>query len=132
MVAAVRVHQVGGPEVLTYEEIEVPAPGQGQLRVKQYACGVNFIDTYFRMGMYPSPAGLPFVAGNEGAGEVIAVGPGVADFKVGDRVGYVTALGCYAAERLVPADRAVKVPANISYEQAAAMMLKGMTAEYLV
>jgi NADPH:quinone reductase len=132
MVAAVRVHKVGGPEVLTFEEIDIPAPGQGQLRVRQYACGVNFIDTYFRMGMYPSPVGLPFVAGNEGAGEVIAVGPGVTDFKVGDRVGYVAGLGCYAAERLVPADRAVKLPAKISYEQAAAMMLKGMTAEYLV
>src|ERR1700757_1671251 len=132
MVAAVRVHKVGGPEVLTYEEIEVAAPGQGQIRVKQHACGVNFIDTYFRMGMYPSPVGLPFVAGNEAAGEVAAVGAGVTEFKVGDRVAYVVALGCYAAERLVPADRAVKLPSNISYEQAAAMMLKGMTAEYLV
>ena len=132
MVAAVRVHKVGGPEVLTYEEIDVAAPGAGQLRVKQHACGVNFIDTYFRMGMYPSPVGMPFVAGNEGAGEVVAVGPGVTEFKVGDRVGYVTALGCYAAERLVAAERAVKLPANISYEEAAAMMLKGMTAEYLL
>src|SRR6201997_287801 len=132
MVAAVRVHKVGGPEVLMYEEIEVAAPGQGQIRVKQHACGVNFIDTYFRMGMYPSPVGLPFVAGNEAAGEVTAVGPGVTEFKVGDRVAYVVALGCYAAERLVPADRAVKLPSNISYEHAAAMMLKGMTAEYLV
>jgi NADPH2:quinone reductase len=132
MVAVVRVHKVGGPEVLTYEEIEVAAPGQGQIRVKQYACGVNFIDIYFRMGMYPSPLGLPFVAGNEGAGEVVALGPGVTDFKVGDRVGYVAALGCYAAERLVPADRAVKLPASIGYEQAAGMMLKGMTAEYLL
>src|SRR5499433_125511 len=132
MVAAVRVHKVGGPEVLTFEEIEIGAPGQGQIRVKQHACGVNFIDTYFRMGMYPSPVGLPFVAGNEAAGEVTAVGPGVTDLKVGDRVAYVVALGCYAAERLVPADRAVKLPSNISYEQAAAMMLKGMTAEYLL
>jgi NADPH:quinone reductase len=132
MVAAVRVHKVGGPDVLTYEEIELPAPGQGQIRVKQHAAGVNFIDTYFRMGMYPSPVGLPFTAGNEGAGEVIAVGPGVSDFKVGDRVAYVVALGCYATERIVPADRAVKLPVNISYEQAAAMMLKGMTAEYLL
>jgi NADPH:quinone reductase len=132
MVAAVRVHKVGGPEVLTYEEIELPAPGQGQIRVKQHAAGVNFIDTYFRMGMYPSPVGLPFTAGNEGAGEVVAVGPGVGDFKVGDRVAYVVALGCYATERNVPADRAVKLPANISYEEAAAMMLKGMTAEYLL
>jgi NADPH2:quinone reductase len=132
MVAAVRVHKVGGPEVLTFEEIEIGAPAQGQIRVKQHACGVNFIDTYFRMGMYPSPVGLPFVAGNEAAGEVTAVGPGVSEFKVGDRVAYVVALGCYAAERLVPADRAVKLPSNISYEQAAAMMLKGMTAEYLL
>jgi NADPH:quinone reductase len=132
MVAAVRVHQYGGPEVLTYEEIDLPAPGQGEIRVKQHAAGVNFIDTYFRMGMYPSPVGLPFTAGNEGAGEVIAVGPGVNDIKVGDRVAYVVALGCYASERIVAADRAVKLPENISYEQAAAMMLKGMTAEYLL
>src|SRR5579859_315207 len=132
MVAAVRVHKVGGPEVLTYEEVEVPAPGQGQIRIKQHACGVNFIDTYFRMGMYPSPVGMPFVAGNEGAGEVIAVGPGVTDIKVGDRVTYVVPLGGYAAERLLPADRAVKLPASINYEQAAAMMLKGMTVQYLI
>jgi NADPH2:quinone reductase len=132
MVAAVRVHKVGGPDVLTYEEIELPAPGPGQIRVKQHAAGVNFIDTYFRMGMYPSPVGMPFTAGNEGAGEVVTVGSGVSDFKVGDRVGYVVALGCYATERIVQADRAVKLPANIGYEEAAAMMLKGMTAEYLL
>src|SRR3982074_1736466 len=132
MVAAVRVHKTGGPEVLTYEDIPVPAPGPGQVKIKNHACGVNFIDTYFRMGMYPSPVGLPFVSGNEGAGEVIAVGPGVTDIKVGDRVGYVSALGAYSAERILPADRAVKIPASISYEQAAGMMLKGMTAEYLL
>jgi NADPH2:quinone reductase len=132
MVAAVRVHKAGGPEVLTFEDIEIGKPGQGQVRVKQHACGVNFVDCYFRMGMYPSPVGMPFVAGNEAAGEVVEVGPGVTDLKVGDRVAYVVGLGCYAAERLVPADRAVKLPANISYEQAAAMMLKGMTTEYLV
>ena len=132
MVAAVRVHKFGGPEVLTYEEIDVPAPGPGQIRVKQHACGVNYIDTYFRKGMYPPPGGLPFVAGNEGAGEVIEVGSGVSEFKVGDRVAYVAGLGCYAAERVMPADRAVKLPANISYEQAAGMMLKGMTVQYLV
>ena len=132
MVAAVRVHKVGGPEVLTYEDIEIPAPGQGQIRIRQRAAGVNFIDTYFRMGMYPSPVGMPFVAGNEGAGEVIAVGPGVSDIKVGDRVGYVAALGGYAAERLLPAERAVKLPDKISDEQAAGMMLKGMTVQYLL
>ncbi len=132
MVAAVRVHKTGGPEVLTFEQIDIPAPGPGQIKLKQHACGVNYIDTYFRMGMYPSPVGLPFVSGNEGAGEVIAVGPGVSDIKVGDRVGYVVGLGGYAQERLMPADRAVKLPDSISYEQAAAMMLKGMTAQYLL
>ena len=132
MVAAVRVHKAGGPEVLTYEDVQVPAPGPNQVKVRNHACGVNFIDTYFRMGMYPSPVGMPFVSGNEGAGEVIAVGPGVTDIKVGDRVGYVSALGSYAAERILPADRAVKLPSSISYEQAAAMMLKGLTAQYLL
>ena len=132
MVAAVRVHKTGGPEVLTFEDIEVPAPGQGQVKIKQHACGVNFIDCYFRMGLYPWPVGMPFVAGNEGAGEVTAVGPGVTDLKVGDRVAYVVPLGGYAAERLLPADRSVKIPDKITYEQAAGMMLKGMTAQYLL
>ncbi len=132
MVAAVRVHKVGGPEVLTYEDVPVAAPGPGQIKVKNHACGVNFIDTYFRMGAYPSPVGMPFVSGNEGAGEVIAVGPGVTDIKVGDRVGYVSPLGAYSAERVLPADRAVKLPDSISYEQAAAMMLKGLTVQYLL
>jgi NADPH:quinone reductase len=132
MVAAIRVHKHGGPEVLTYEEIDIPAPGPGQVRLKQHAAGINFIDTYFRGGMYPSPVGMPFVAGNEGAGEVIAVGPGVTDLRVGDRVGYVAPLGAYAAERNLPAERAVKLPAHISYDQAAATMLKGMTVCYLV
>src|ERR1700750_1449746 len=126
MVAAVRVHKTGGPEVLTYEDVEVPAPGPGQIKIRNHAIGVNFIDTYFRMGMYPSPVGMPFVSGNEGAGEVIAVGAGVSEFKTGDRVAYVAPLGGYAAERLLPAERTVKLPDNISYEQAAAMMLKGM------
>ena len=131
MVAAVRVHKPGGPEVLTYEDVDVGAPGQGQLRIKKHACGINFIDVYFRTGMYPAPSS-PFVVGNEGAGEVVAVGDGVKDFKVGDRVAYVAGPGGYTAERLLPADRAVKLPDSISYEQAAGMMLKGMTAQYLV
>ena len=88
MVAAVRVHKPGGPEALTYEDIDIGAPGAGQVRIKQHACGINYIDVYFRMGMYPAPS-LPFVAGNEGAGEVTAVGEGVTDLKVGDRVAYV-------------------------------------------
>ena len=132
MVAAVRVHKPGGPEVLTYEDIEVAPPGPGQVRLKQHASGLNFIDVYFRTGAYPSPVGLPFVAGNEGAGEITAVGAGVTDLKVGDRVGYVSPLGAYAAERVLPADRAIKLPAAIGFEQAAAMMLKGMTVCYLL
>ena len=105
MVAAVRVHKVGGPEVLTFEDIPVPAAGPGQIRVKQHAIGVNFVDTYFRSGLYPAPGGLPFVAGNEAAGEVVEVGAGVSEFKPGDRVAYVQGPGCYTAERVVPADR---------------------------
>jgi NADPH:quinone reductase len=131
MAASVRVHKVGGPEVLTYEDIDVGAPGPGQIRIKQYACGINYIDVYFRSGLYPAPA-LPFVAGSEGAGEVTAVGPDVKDFKVGERVAYVVALGGYAAERLLPAERVVALPAAITYEQAAGMMLKGMTVQYLL
>jgi NADPH2:quinone reductase len=131
MVAAVRVHKVGGPEVLTYDDIEVGAPGAGQIRVKNRACGVNFIDTYFRSGLYPAPQ-MPFIPGNEAAGDVVAVGDGVKDFKVGDRVTYVVTHGGYSAERVMPAERAVKLPEAISYEQAAGMMLKGMTARYLL
>src|SRR5262249_16948067 len=110
MVAAVRVHKNGGPEVLTYEDVAVPAPGPGQARVKNHACGLNFSDTYFRSGLYPSASGLPFISGNEAAGEVVAVGSGVTEVKVGDRVGYTSALGSYAAERIMPADRVVKLP----------------------
>lgn len=132
MVAAVRVHKHGGPEVLTYEQIELGDPGPGQIKIRNRAIGVNYIDTYFRMGMYPSPVGMPFVAGNEAAGDVVAAGSGVTDLKVGDRVAYVAPLGAYAEERILPADRAVKLPDAISYEQAAGMMLKGMTAQYLL
>jgi NADPH:quinone reductase len=130
MVAAVRVHKPGGPEVMKYEDVDVGAPSQGELKVRVRASGLNFIDTYFRSGLYPPPS-QPFVLGNEGAGEVIAVGSGVKDLKAGDRVAWV-AIGSYAAERLLPADRAVKLPDNISYEQAAGMMLKGMTVQYLL
>jgi len=131
MVAAVRVHKHGGPEVLTYEQVEVGAPGPGQVKIKQHAAGLNFIDTYFRSGLYKAPS-MPFISGNEGSGEVTAVGEGVTDLKIGDRVGYVLPLGCYAEERLAPADRLVKLPAHVTGEQAAAMMLKGMTVSYLL
>src|SRR5436190_20294107 len=132
MVAAVRVHKAGGPEVLTFEQADLPAPGPNQIRIKQAAAGINYIDTYFRTGAYPPPNGYPLILGNEGSGDVIAVGPGVTDFKAGERVTAVFAHGGYAAERNIPVDRAVKLPANISHEQAAGMMLKGMTAEYLL
>jgi NADPH2:quinone reductase len=132
MVAAVRVHKYGGPEVLISEDIELPPPGPGQIRLRQHAAGLNYIDTYFRSGAYASPAGLPFVAGNEGAGEVIAVGEGVTEFQAGDRAGYLVTLGGYATERNLPAERAVKLPDAVSYEQAAVAMLKGMTVCYLL
>lgn len=131
MVHAVRVHQTGGPEVLKYEEIDLPQPGPGQVRYKTTAVGVNYIDTYFRTGQYPAP-GLPFTAGNESAGVITAVGPGVKGLKKGDRVAAVFLLGSYATERVLPAERVVKIPKSISDKTAAAMMLKGMTAQYLL
>jgi NADPH2:quinone reductase len=130
MVHAIRVHQTGGPEVLTWESVEVGDPGPGQVRLKQHAIGVNYIDTYQRGGLYKLP--LPLIPGNEGAGEVVAVGPGVTDFKVGDRGAYAGAVGGYAEERLMPADRLVKLPDAIDYKTAAAMMLQGMTVRYLL
>ncbi len=131
MVAAVRVHHYGGPEVLTYEDVDLPPPANGEIRVRQTAIGVNYIDTYFRSGAYKAPS-LPFTAGNEAAGEVVAIGEGVSGFRPGDRVAYVVTLGCYAAERNVPVSAAVKLPDGVSDETAAAMMLKGLTAEYLL
>jgi NADPH:quinone reductase len=132
MVRAIRVHRTGGPEALVVEEVEVGAPGPGEARVRHGAIGVNFIDCYFRSGLYPAPAGLPFIPGNEGAGVVTAVGAGVTSVAPGDRVAYVGPLGSYAEERLVPADRLVKIPDGIGDDVAAAAMLKGMTAQYLL
>lgn len=131
MVQAIRIHKHGGPEVLSVEDITIGTPGPGEVLVANKAIGLNFIDTYFRTGLYAPPA-LPFVPGNEAAGEVIAVGSGVKSVKKGDRVAYVTTLGCYAGQRIVSAKQLVKLPAEISYKQAAGMMLKGMTAEYLL
>jgi NADPH:quinone reductase len=110
--------------------VEVGEPGAGQVKLKQHAIGVNYIDVYQRSGLYKMP--LPFVAGSEGAGEVIAVGSGVTDFKVGDRGAYAGAMGGYAEERLMPADRLVKLPDGIDYKTGAAMMLQGMTVRYLL
>ena len=131
MAKAVRVHETGGPEVLTYEDIEVPAPGKGEVRIRQRASGLNFIDTYFRTGLYKAPT-MPFIAGNEASGDVIEVGPGVTGFHPGDRVAYTFALGGYASERIMPAERLVKLPDMITYEQAAVLMLKGLTVHYLL
>jgi NADPH:quinone reductase len=130
MVHAIRVHQIGGPEVLTWDNVEVGDPGPGQVRLKQHAVGVNYIDTYQRSGLYKLP--LPLIPGNEGAGEVVAVGPGVTEFKAGDRGAYAGAVGGYAEERLMPADRLVKLPDAIDYKTGAAMMLQGMTVRYLL
>ena len=130
MVHAIRIHQNGGPEVMQWESVEVGEPGPGQVRLKQHAVGVNYIDTYQRSGLYKMP--LPFITGNEGAGEVVAVGPGVTEFKVGDRGAYASPVGSYAEERLMPVDRLVKLPDSIDYKTGAAMMLQGMTVRYLL
>jgi len=115
---------------MQFEDVAVGEPGPGQVRVRNHAIGLNFIDTYFRAGAYK--AETPFVLGNEAAGEILAVGPGVAGFAVGDRIGYTSTLGCYAQERVLDAKFAVKLPDAISYETAAGMMLKGLTAQYLL
>lgn len=127
---AIRVHQTGGPEVLKWEEVEVADPAPGQVKIRQEAAGLNFIDVYHRTGLYPQP--LPFVPGVEGAGVVEAVGPDIATLKPGDRVAYAGPVGGYAEARLIPADRAVKLPDAISTEQAGAMMLQGLTVHMLL
>lgn len=132
MAKAIRVHEHGGPEVLRYEDHDAGKPGKGEALIRHTAIGLNFLDTYFRSGLYPAPAGLPLILGNEAAGEVLEVGEGVDWVKPGDRVAYVGGLGAYAQQRVIAADRLVKVPDGISDEDAAGMMLKGMTAEYLL
>ncbi len=128
---AIRVHDYGGPEVMKLEGTTLADPGPGEVLVRFHAAGVNYIDTYFRSGAYRAPV-LPFVPGSEGAGEVAAVGAGVSGFAPGDRVAFVGALGCYAGGRVVPADRLIRLPESVSYQTAAAMMLKGLTAQYLL
>ncbi len=130
MVKAVVVRNPGGPESMLIEDVAVGEPGPGQVRVRNRAIGLNFIDTYFRAGAYK--AETPFVLGNEAAGEIVALGPDVAGFSVGDRIGYTATLGCYAQERVLDARFAVKLPDDISFETAAGMMLKGLTAQYLL
>lgn len=131
MVKAIRFHQTGGPEVLRYEDVDLGKPGKAEALVRHTAIGLNFIDIYFRSGLYPAP--LPSGIGMEGAGIVEAVGPGVKDIKKGDRVAYAgRPLGAYSEARVMPAEGLVKIPANVSDQQAAAMMLQGMTVEYLL
>ena len=127
---AIRVHQTGGPEVLKWEEVDVGEPGSGQVRLRQESAGLNFIDVYHRSGLYKQE--LPFTPGVEGAGIVDALGPEVTNVRVGDRVAYAGPIGGYAEERLIAADKLVKLPESIPTEQAAAMMLQGLTAEMLL
>ncbi len=132
MSKAIRVHAHGGPEALSYEDNDPGAPGPGQVLIRHKAIGLNFLDVYYRNGLYPPPNGLPLTPGGEAAAVVLEAGEGVVGLRPGDRVGYAVPLGAYCDERVIAADRLVKIPDDISDEQAAAMMLKGMTAEYLL
>jgi len=131
MAHAIRIHANGGPEVFSWEPFEVGEPGPGEVRLRQAAVGLNYIDVYHRSGLYPLAA-FPAIIGMEGAGTVEALGSGVSDFSVGDRVAYAGVLGAYAEERLISADRLVKLPDNIDFVTAASVMLQGMTARYLL
>lgn len=132
MAKGIVVDRPGGPEVMALRDVEVGDPGPGQIRIRHTAIGVNFIDVYYRTGLYKSADGKPFVLGMEGVGVVEATGADVHDLKVGDRVAYVDPIGSYSTNRLIPAARVVPVPAGIADDKAAAMMLKGMTARYLL
>ena len=131
MTHAIRIHEIGGPEVLRWEAVDVPDPGPGEALIRQTAAGLNFIDVYFRTGLYPAPS-FPATIGNEGAGVVEAVGDGVTEVAVGDRVAYCMSLGSYAQRRLIASKQLVKIPDGIGDEQAAAVMLKGCTVQYLI
>ena len=131
MTKAIRIHTPGGPEVLRWEDVPTPEPGQGEALVHHAAVGLNFIDVYFRTGLYKTA--LPAILGMEASGTVTAIGAGVTDVVVGDRVAYASApIGAYATERVIAADRLVKLPDNIDFNTAAAMMLQGITAQYLL
>ncbi|CAO2045274.1 unnamed protein product [Urochloa humidicola] len=129
---AIRVHELGGPEVMRWEEVEVGDPKEGEIRIRTTAIGVNFIDVHFRKGVYAAPA-MPFTPGMEAVGVVTAVGPGLTGRKVGDVVAYAgDPMGSYAQEQILPASVAVPVPPSVDHKQAASVMLKGMTAHYLL
>ncbi len=131
MTHAIRIHENGGDEVLRWEAVDVPDPGPGEAVIRQTASGLNFIDVYFRTGLYPAPA-FPLTIGNEGVGVVEAVGDGVTEAAVGDRVAYCMSLGSYAQRRIIASRFLVRIPDGIGDEQAAAVMLKGCTVQYLV
>jgi len=131
MSKAIRIHTNGGPEVMKWEDVPTPEPGPGEALVHHHAVGLNYIDVYFRTGLYKAPS-MPLIIGQEGAGTVTAVGAGVTLVQPGDRVAYAGPMGGYATDRVLPADRLVKLPDAISFETGAAMMLQGMTAQYLV
>ena len=131
MTKAIRIHANGGPEVMVWEDVPTPEPGPSEALIKHEAIGLNFIDVYFRTGLYKAP-NMPLIIGQEGAGTVLAVGANVTNVAAGDRVAYAGPLGGYATERVIAADRLVKLPDNISFETGAAMMLQGMTAQYLL
>jgi len=125
------MHAYGGPEVLRWEDVPLPEPGAGEVLLQHQAIGLNYIDVYFRTGLYKVP-GFPAVVGQEGAGVVVAVGPNVSTVAVGDRVAYAGPLGAYATNRVIAADRLVKLPANVDFPTAASIMLQGLTAQYLL
>src|SRR6202795_2443468 len=125
------VRTAGGPEALEWTSLDTPAPGRGEVLVEQHAIGVNFIDTYFRSGLYPWPS-TPLIPGAEAAGVVAEIGEAVTDFKVGDRVAYTLPLGAYRTQRVVAAERLVKLPDAIAFDVAASVMLKGLTAQFLL
>lgn len=131
MVHAIRVHEYGGPEVLKWEKVKVGDPGPGEIKIRQTAIGLNYIDVYGRTGLYKQPS-LPFIPGMEGAGVITELGEDVRGFKVGQHVAYAGPIGAYAEERLIQADRLVRTPPDLGDDIAASIMLKGMTAQYLL
>jgi NADPH2:quinone reductase len=131
MSKAIRIHANGGPEVMKWEDVPTPEPGPGEALIRHRAVGLNYIDVYFRTGLYKAPS-MPLIIGQEGAGTVTAVGDGVTVVKPGDRVAYAGSIGGYATDRVIAADRLVKLPDAVSFETGAAMMLQGMTAQYLI
>lgn len=131
MTKAIRIHAYGGPEIMQWEDVPTPEPSPSEALVKHEAIGLNYIDVYFRNGLYKAPA-LPVILGMEGAGTITAVGAEVKNVKPGDRVAYAGALGAYSGNRVIAADRLVKLPDSIDFKTSAAMMLQGMTAQYLI